>query len=221
MTIYSISPKERFTNQDGTLTLSGMRILSAISGATGDDSVIFQVQEAEGTQGDAPELFQPAAVAALLATFLLDPTAANLAAALTAAEKTGTGALVFATDPTVSSLLANSGPIGYTTGAGGVVTQLVDKSTGVTLNEASGKITTAASALASLAVARFVVTNSQVAASDVPMVVIQGGGTASAYRVWVDGIGAGTFTVVIENRTAGSLSEALVLNFAITKGATS
>lgn len=57
--------------------------------------------------------------------------------------------------------------------AGGAVTQLTNKATGVTINKATGQITTAAAALAAGAEVTFRVTNSAVKATDVPVVAIR------------------------------------------------
>jgi len=43
---------------------------------------------------------------------------------------------------------------------------------------------------------------------------------AGAYRYWVEAIAAGSFKIVIENRSGGSLAEALTLNFATVKAVT-
>ena len=112
-----------------------------------------------------------------------------------------------------------TGGLGYSTGAGGTVTQLTSKATGVTLSKPTGQITTAADALAAGAVVSFTLTNTLLAATDNITVQRQSGGTAGAYRVWVDSVAAGSCVVCIENRSASSLSEALVLNMNLHKGA--
>lgn len=106
---------------------------------------------------------------------------------------------------------------GYATGAGGTVTQLTNKTTGVTLNKLCGQITTNGAALAAAAEVSFTVTDSQVAATDVVVVCVQSGGTAGAYLVTVGAVAAGSFKITISNASAGSLSEALVLNFVVIK----
>ena len=115
--------------------------------------------------------------------------------------------------------LATSGGIGYGAGAGGAVTQATNKTTGVTLHTLCGRITLANSALAAGAEALFTVTDSQVAATDVVVVCHASGGTAGAYLVGIAAVAAGSFRVVVSNLSAGSLSEAIVLQFAIVKGA--
>jgi hypothetical protein len=109
---------------------------------------------------------------------------------------------------------------GYSTGAGGTVVQATSKATGVTLNNVCGAITMQAAALAAAAKISFVVTNSVCAATDVPAVTVTSGGTANAYRANVTAVAAGSFTITVENITAGSLSESPVIAFAINKAVT-
>ena len=108
--------------------------------------------------------------------------------------------------------------VGYATGAGGAVTQATSKSTGVTLNTVTGQITTTSAALAGGAEVGFTVTNSTVAATDVPVLAMASGGAADSYQFGTDAVAAGSFRIIITNVSAGSLSEALVINFAIIKG---
>jgi hypothetical protein len=62
----------------------------------------------------------------------------------------------------------------------------------------------------------FVLTNSTISAKDVVIVNVAGGTAATtSYNCWVSGHAAGSATIVLRNITAGSLSEAVVLNFAI------
>jgi hypothetical protein len=116
----------------------------------------------------------------------------------------------------VTSNSATSG-IGYSTGAGGTVTQLTNKSTGVTLNKICGQITLNNAALADATNVKFTVTNSAAAATDTVTVNHSSGGTAGAYQVWCSKVAAGSFDVSVRNVSGGSLSEAAVLNFIITK----
>jgi hypothetical protein len=110
--------------------------------------------------------------------------------------------------------------LGYSTGAGGTVTQATSKSTGVTINKLVGQITTHNESMASNSVKNFVVTNSLVGADDIPVIAIKSGGTLGEYLVGIDAVAAGSFTVQIYNQGGGALAEALVLNFAIIKGVT-
>jgi hypothetical protein len=110
--------------------------------------------------------------------------------------------------------------IGYATGAGGTVAQATSKATGVSLNKNCGQITMNAAALAAGAKVSFVVTNSACVATDIPDVVVVSGGTANAYTANVTAVAAGSFTITVQNITAGSLSEAPVIGFSINKAVT-
>jgi hypothetical protein len=103
-------------------------------------------------------------------------------------------------------------------GAGGAVTQNANKTTGVTLNKITGQITMNNAALTAGSEAKFTVTNSTVSASDVIILSIKSGGTSGAYLVSVAAVAAGSFDIVISNASAGSLSEAIVISFAVIKG---
>jgi hypothetical protein len=107
---------------------------------------------------------------------------------------------------------------GYSTGFGGTVTQLTNKSTAVTLNKMSGRITMANSALAAGAEVSFTVNNSLVTATDVPVVAIQSVGTAGSYLAAVGSVSNGAFTITLSNASTGSLSQAVILSYAIIKG---
>ena len=107
--------------------------------------------------------------------------------------------------------------VGYSTGTGGTVTQATDKSTGVTLNKRCGQITMNAAALAAAAEVSFTLTNSVIAATDVVLVSIASGATAGAYSIQCDATAAGSCRISVGNRNAGSLGEAIVLNFVVIK----
>ncbi len=110
--------------------------------------------------------------------------------------------------------------IGYVAGSGGSVVQATNKSAGVTLARSSGLITTANSSLNAGAIVSFVLTNTQVAATDVLVINHASGGTPGAY-VFNSQCAAGSATIFITNVSAGSLSESLGLQFVLIKGATS
>lgn len=110
--------------------------------------------------------------------------------------------------------------IGYAVAAQGTVTQATSKSTGVTLNKSAGQITMNGAALAGATAVSFTLTNSTLSAKDVIVVCISGGGTAAAYTVYVSSMAAGSAVITLRNLTAAtSLSEAVVINFAIIHGA--
>lgn len=100
---------------------------------------------------------------------------------------------------------------------GGAVTQATSKSTGVQIDRMCGTITTSNAALAATTSVSFTVTNSEVDADDIVVINIASGATAGSYTANVDAVAAGSFRVHLRNITAGSLGEALVLNFGIIK----
>lgn len=117
------------------------------------------------------------------------------------------------------SVLATT-DLGYATGSGGTVTQLTSKSTGVTLNAVSGKITMHNAQLARDTGVSFTLTNSAIAATDVLIANISTGATANAYSLTVDAVAAGSCRFHLHNLLSGSdLSEAIGINFVVIKGA--
>lgn len=108
---------------------------------------------------------------------------------------------------------------GYAQG-GGSVTQATSKATGVTLNTPCGQLTMNGEALAASTAVAFTLTNSQIAPQDVVAISIKSGATAGAYAVSTLDIASGTVKIVLRNLTAGSLSEAVVLNFVLIKSTT-
>lgn len=119
----------------------------------------------------------------------------------------------------VGGLLANSviGGVGYEDGAGGAITQLTNRTTGVTLNTPTGAITLFAAA-GSATPATFTVTNSAVAATDV-VDICQKSGT-NFYNALITAVAAGSFNVTFFT-TGGTASDSPVFNFAVIKGAAS
>jgi hypothetical protein len=115
-------------------------------------------------------------------------------------------------------ITSTGGGVGYATGAGGTVNQATSKSTGVTLNKSCGQVTMNNAALAAATSVKFTLTNSTIAASDTVSVNIASGATdPAAYTIGVCAVAAGSCTIVLRNNSAASLSEALVLNFAVVK----
>lgn len=113
------------------------------------------------------------------------------------------------------------GAVGYAPGAGGAVTQITSRATGVTLSKITGQITTMTSSLAAAAHADFVVTNTLVAATDVIVANITSGGTGSP-RVDVVAVAAGSFNLRVTNDHASTAdTSADTINFAVIKGAAS
>lgn len=110
-----------------------------------------------------------------------------------------------------------TGAVGYAAGTGGTVVQATSKSTGVTLNKLCGTITLNGAALAAAGIVTFTVTNNTVAATDIVAIQHDSAGTTGAYTVMPNTMAAGSFKVSVRNNSAGSLSEAIVLRFAVIK----
>jgi len=122
-------------------------------------------------------------------------------------------------DPEFTTCYASQ-ELGYSTAAQGAVTQATDKSTGVTLNKSAGRITMNNAALAGSTAVSFTLTNSLISVNDAIIVNVSGGGTAAAYTTYISSMTAGSAVVTLRNLTAStSLSEAVVINFAIIHGA--
>lgn len=115
--------------------------------------------------------------------------------------------------------LTDSIGFGYGSGCGATVTQTTSKSTAVTLNKPTGRITLHNEALGAGAVASFIVNNSTISATDVVVANMYAGGSVANYSFKVQPA-AGTFTIYVKNDSAGTLSEAVELNFAVVKGST-
>ncbi len=112
-----------------------------------------------------------------------------------------------------------TGGVGYATGAGGTVSQTGNKSTGVTLNKQTGEITMQATALGADTTVSFTLTNSTIGTRDLLLLnIVAGAATPCCYNLDAN-CTTGSAVVSIRNLTAGSLSEALVLRFAVIKGA--
>ena len=105
---------------------------------------------------------------------------------------------------------------GYVTGDGGAVTQSTSKSTGVTLSKKCGQITLNGAALAADTTVSFTLTNTTVAATDIIVLNHVSGGTAGSYLLNAQAA-AGSASINVRNITSGSLSEAIVIGFAVIK----
>jgi hypothetical protein len=117
---------------------------------------------------------------------------------------------------TILSSGATSG-VGYSTGAGGTVTQGTSRTTGVTINKMCGKITLFSSTTTAGTFSSFTVTNSVVDATDAVIVNISSGATVDRYGVSVTAVAAGSFRIQIHNIAAVTPAEIPVLNFAVIK----
>ena len=110
---------------------------------------------------------------------------------------------------------ATTGAFGYLNGTG-AITQATNKSTGVTLDSPSGQITLNGDALAADTTVSFTLTNSSITANDVLILNHLSAGTAGSYLLNAQAA-AGSASINVRNITAGSLSEAIVICFAVIK----
>lgn len=110
----------------------------------------------------------------------------------------------------------NADKTGYVAGEGGTVAQATDKSTGVTLSKKCGQITMNAAALAADTTVSFTLTNTEIVATDIIVLNHVSGGTAGSYLLNAQA-GSGSASINVRNITGGSLSEAIVIGFAIVK----
>jgi hypothetical protein len=79
-------------------------------------------------------------------------------------------------------------------------------------------VTTNNAALAAGATVSFSINNSIISATDVIVLAVTGG---SSYTVQPQFVSGGVANIRLTNTTGGSLSEAVAINFAVIKGATS
>lgn len=149
----------------------------------------------------------------------------NTTGALTITRKVAIGAGLMVnttTDPGLGCILATgsilsngaTAGVGYATGAGGAVTQITSRTTGVTLNKVCGAITLFAAAPAVGTWVSFTVTNSAVVATDVPRVAVKSG--TNTYIAHVTAVGAGSFQISFTS-IVGTASDSPVINFDLGK----
>jgi hypothetical protein len=117
----------------------------------------------------------------------------------------------------IKSTAPTGGGVGYATGAGSAATQQTNKATTVVLNAICGAITMNNAALNAGILVQFTLTNSNIAAADMVLVIHSSAGSAGSYDVQANTVAAGSCVISVRNVTAGNLSEAIVLTFAIIK----
>jgi len=121
---------------------------------------------------------------------------------------------------TATDVLA-TGSVGYTTGAGGTVTQITSRTTGVTLDAICGQITLVAGSISGLASQEFTLTNSTIEATDVVVVSFASGLTAASYDVTVTATAAGSCNISVHNvNNSATPTDTPVLNFVVIKAVT-
>ena len=132
-----------------------------------------------------------------------------------------TSATIARTDAAQSGSLtlnAASSTIGFATGAGGTVTQITTRSTGVTVSKPCGYIQTDTTSLAHGVAATFTVTNTTVAIGDVVVVSIRSGQVNKETHAYVSAVAAGSFDITVFNGAASAAETgAILINFAVIK----
>lgn len=122
------------------------------------------------------------------------------------------------------NVLFNNGTFGYGTGAGGTVTQTINKGNTVTLNKPYGQIITNSASIAAGGYTYFTLSNSLITANDAVLVELSstsGLSDPSYYEISSFYVGAGSVRIKMKNVSGGALAESLAINFAIIKGAIS
>jgi hypothetical protein len=135
--------------------------------------------------------------------------------------RSGKGSPLTHTEVDTNFTNLNTEKAGYSTGDGGTITQSAgSKANPVTLSKRCGQITLSNAALAADTTVSFTLTNTTIAAGDLIVLNHVSAGTNGAYTLNAQA-GSGTAAIAVRNVTAGSLSEAIVIGFAVIKGATS
>jgi hypothetical protein len=110
-------------------------------------------------------------------------------------------------------------PFGYTVGAGAVVVQNTSKTTAVTLNRVCGQIQSEVGNVSAGASFEFVFNNSAITSVSLLIVIPTSTSGNFSYRADVLSIGSGVAHIRVTNVTGGARNEAVVLNFAVIRGA--
>lgn len=139
-------------------------------------------------------------------------TWANLKAVLAAACSAGWNAATSTTATNQANGTVSASAIGYT--VNGSVTQVTSKSTSVTLNAKRGTVTTHNAALAAGAEVSFTMINSALSYTTGTIIALVDESTNYSVSSYVRGID-GDIQFLLRNRSAGSLSEAVVIKFAL------
>jgi hypothetical protein len=125
-------------------------------------------------------------------------------------------------DTSGNVLVTGSGGLGYGTGSGGTVTQATSKATAVTLNKPTGQITMNAASLAANAAISFQFNNSLIGVSDTLQLSFKADGVIDYNNYTAQSVinnSAGVAFIVLRNMLGSPQAQAVVLNFAIIKGA--
>ena len=200
------------------IAISALPVATSQAGA--DVLPIVQATTTTTKQLSVTNLFtNPTFVAPALGT----PTSGNLSNCTSTSMVLTTPVLGAATGTSLTltgnNVISSTGKHGYTFGSGGTVAQATSKATGVTLSKSTGQITLNAAALASDTTVSFTLTNTVIEAGDILILNHISAGTAGSYLLNAQSA-AGSASINVRNITAGSLSEAIVVAFAVIKAVT-
>lgn len=163
-----------------------------------------------------------------IGTFSSSPAISGLGGNRASGNRTGgaVDALAAATLTATTSIagpsILSSSRLGFSTsaGAGSTVTQATSKTTGVTINKATGTITTDSASMLDGETVIFTVTNSFCTLQSSVSFSVRGTGNFSRYSVEIGGIVEGAFQIKITNTSGGSRSDAISINFGVIQGST-
>ena len=207
------------TPSSGTLTsCTGLPLTTGVTGtlpvANGGTGVTTSTGSGSVVLSSSPTFITP-----VLGT----PTSGNLSNCTSTSMVLTTPVLGAATGTSLTTTgniaISSTGKLGYTTGSGGTVTQATSKATGVTLSKSTGQITLNAAALAADTTVSFTLTNTVIEANDILILNHISAGTAGSYLLNAQSA-AGSASINVRNITVGSLSEAIVIAFAVIKAVT-
>jgi hypothetical protein len=146
-----------------------------------------------------------------------NPTFANVIATGNITATNFIGNIISATNISNVGNLFVQGAIQYNLDEndGGNVTQLTNKSTPVTCNGRTGRITTSSAALGGSGSVTFTVNNTYVEQYDLIILNVKDPVRANTYHAQVNGVGTNSFNIMIRNVDNNSHSDAIVLSFAV------
>lgn len=201
-----------------TIAISALPVATSQAGA--DVLPIVQASTTTTKQLSITNLFtSPAFVTPALGTV----ASGNISACTSTSMVLTTPVIGVATGTSLSTtgnqVISSTGKHGYAAGSGGTVTQATSKATGVTLNKSTGQITLDGAALAASTTVSFTLTNAVIETGDILIMNHISGGTAGSYLLNAQSA-AGSASINVRNISLGSLSEAIVIAFAVIKAVT-
>jgi hypothetical protein len=185
----------------GNIYTNGIE-LPALS-VTGTATATYLVGDGTGITGITP--YSNARVASYLTTYTGNLQASNI---------TVLGSIIYSRP---QANLFVTGPLGFTSNAGSIVTQGTSKGNTVVMNNVCGQIVTHNAALGSGANVGFRFYNEYISSTDILIVNIGSGATSGAYRIQVENMTANLANIRLYNVYGAGLSEAITLNYALIK----